>query len=65
MKVSIGGRTYYAETEPIVLILSDSDKRDITNMDPACSTIGFFPDTDEWEDDEKCRAFLDAEENEE
>lgn len=37
MKIKIGDKTYTSEGQPIMAILSDSDKENIKNMSPECS----------------------------
>ena len=43
MKVKIGDKIYDSEKEPIVVVLSDSDKMNITNMLPHCTKYCSFP----------------------
>ena len=50
MKVKVGDTIYDADNgdgtcNPIMLILSDRDKLNISNMDPSCSKYAMFPDT--------------------
>jgi len=44
MKVKIGEITYDSEVEPIMIILTDSDKSNIKNMHPECYRYIIFPD---------------------
>lgn len=48
MKVKIKGRIYDSEKEPVMVILSDEDKRNISAMPPDSSKYASFPDSDEW-----------------
>jgi len=43
MKVKIDGEVYDAESEPIMLILSDEDKKNIANMLSHCTKYCAFP----------------------
>lgn len=45
MKVKIGDTIYDAEQEPIMVILSDSDKKNIQNMLPECTKYCAYPET--------------------
>lgn len=44
MKVKIGNKIYNAEEEPIMLMLSDEDKKNIANMLPECKIYCAYPD---------------------
>jgi hypothetical protein len=44
MKVKIGNKIYDAETEPVMLILTDQDKGLISSMSKSCSKYLAFPD---------------------
>lgn len=44
MKVKIGDRIYDPEDEPILVILSDTDKANIANMDKTCTMYCSFPE---------------------
>jgi len=44
MKVKIGNTIYDAEDEPIMVILSESDKKNITNMHPDCTKYCQYPE---------------------
>lgn len=43
MKVKVGNKIYDGEKEPVMVILSDQDKRNIANMLPGCSKYVSFP----------------------
>jgi hypothetical protein len=45
MKVKIGDTVYDGEQVPVMVILTDADKRNIANMLPECSKYAAFPDT--------------------
>jgi hypothetical protein len=44
MKVKVGEKIYDSEKEPIMLILSESDKENIYNMLPDAKKYCSFPD---------------------
>jgi len=44
MKAKIGDKIYDSEKEPIMIILSDSDKKNITNMDPEATKYLSYPE---------------------
>ena len=44
MKVKIGNKIYDGETEPVMVILSDSDKQNIKNMLAECTKYACFPE---------------------
>ena len=43
MKVKIGNKIYDSEKEPIMIILNDSDKKNIANMLPECTKYCSYP----------------------
>lgn len=43
MRVKIGDKVYDPNKEPIMLILTDTDKHNIGNMSPECNTYVIFP----------------------
>jgi len=45
MKVKIGNKIYSANDEPIMIILSDNDKENISNMIPMNHKYCVFPET--------------------
>lgn len=49
MKVKIGDKIYDPDQEPILLILTEEDKKNIAEMDPGANKFLMFPDnmTDE------------------
>lgn len=48
MKVKVGDKTYDANTEPIMIILSLDEKEQISNMAPDATKYCVYPNTDEW-----------------
>ena len=48
MKVKIGYKIYDSTEQPIMLILSDSDKENIKNMLPDAEKFCTFPDDEEY-----------------
>ena len=44
MKVKVGAVVYDSERTPIMLILTDGDKRNILEMLPECSKYASFPE---------------------
>ena len=44
MKVKIGDQVYDSNEQPILLILSDQDKENITNMHPDAHKFCSFPE---------------------
>jgi hypothetical protein len=44
MKVKIGDKIYNSDEQPIMIILSDKDKENITNMDKNCTKYCCFSD---------------------
>lgn len=55
MKVKIGEKIYDSSEEPILIVLSDSDKENIKNMIPEATKYCSFPDT---YDLDKIKAFM-------
>ena len=44
MKVKVGNKIFSSENQPIMVILTDKDKGNITNMDPDCTKYATFQD---------------------
>ena len=44
MKIKVGGKIYDGDVEPIMVILTDKDKENITNMAPDAHKYAEFPD---------------------
>jgi len=49
MKVKIGDRIYDSDHQPVMVILSDQDKKNISNMDPKANRYCVYPDGEEWQ----------------
>ena len=47
MKVKIGNKVYNTEDEPIMIVLSDKDKENISNMGELTKYCGYPKDMDE------------------
>lgn len=45
MNVKIGNKVYSSHNEPIMLILSEDDKRNIQNMKPEATIFCVYPDS--------------------
>lgn len=45
MKVKVGNTIYDSNEQPIMVILTDADKRNITNMSPEATKYCEFPDS--------------------
>jgi hypothetical protein len=45
MKVKVGAKIYDSEKEPVMVILSDGDKKNIENMFPECTKFCSYPDS--------------------
>lgn len=44
MKIKVGNKIYDAEDEPIMIILTDKDKKNIKNMLPTATKYCSYPD---------------------
>ena len=44
MKVKIGNTIFDAKEQPLMVILTDQDKKNIANMLPHCTMYASFPD---------------------
>ena len=55
MKVKIGDKIYDSNEEPVMIILSEDDKKNIGNMVPQATKYCSFPDTC---DIEKIKEFM-------
>lgn len=59
MKIKIGDLFFDVKDEPVMIILSEQDKKNIENMCPTCTKYAIFPDG--WlEDEEKMREWMRA-----
>ena len=59
MKVKVGDVVYDVEKVPVMVILSDADKRNITDMPPEATRYASFP-LDSPLDPEKIQRWMDA-----
>jgi len=59
MLVKIGNTVYDSEKEPIMIVLTESDKNNISNMDPRATKYCSFPDG---MDHEEIKKFMKIEE---
>ncbi len=50
MKVKIRDKTYDGENEPVMIILSNQDKKNIANMVKGATKYCVFPGNSEWID---------------
>lgn len=48
MKVKVGNKIYDGENEPIMVILSQDDKYNITNMHPDATKYCSYPKEEKW-----------------
>ena len=44
MKVKVGNKVYDPEEEPVMVILTEQDKKNIANMLPDATKYAMFPD---------------------
>lgn len=60
MKIKIKDKIYDGEIEPVMIILSERDKKNIANMSKDATKYCYFPDTEEWikNDYEKIRQWM-------
>lgn len=63
MKVKVGDKMYSGDEQPIMVILTDGDKRNITNMLPEATKYAEYPDTYDQEEvlrwmEEECRSVM-------
>lgn len=47
MKVKVGDRTYDSQEEPVMVTLTEQDKKNISNMLPSATRYCMYP-SDEW-----------------
>jgi len=45
MKVKVGTKIYDGNEEPVMVILTDQDKKNIANMLPECDRYCMYPDS--------------------
>ncbi len=52
MKIKVGDKVYDGEKEPVMIILSERDKDNITSMDEYNTKYCCYPETEEWTKDD-------------
>ena len=52
MKVKVGDKVYNGEREPVMVILSNGEKKQIAEMHPDATKYCIYPGTDEWTKDD-------------
>ena len=57
MKIKVGNIIINAEDQPVMVILSDHDKKNINNMFPHCTKYACFPD--KWGNKEEMNQWMD------
>ena len=58
MKVKIGDKVFSSENQPIMVILTDKDKENISNMHPNCTKYATFQD--DWGSQQKMLNWMNA-----
>ena len=53
MKVKVGDEVYSGEDQPVMVILTDGDKYNISHMAADATRYAVFPDDLDWSDEEK------------
>ena len=48
MKVKVGNKIYDGEQEPVMVILSEGDKKNIANMHPDATKYCIYPAEEKW-----------------
>jgi len=48
MKIKVGDKIYDGDKEPVMIILSEADKKNISQMSPTATKYCSYPDTPEW-----------------
>lgn len=61
MKVKIGNTVYDSSSEPIMIILSPEDKKNISSMQDSATKYASFPDG--WTDPAQMRAWMKTDQN--
>jgi len=52
MKVKVGDKVYDSAEEPIMVILTDGDKKNIANMSPEATKYCSYPGEEKWTKDD-------------
>jgi len=65
MKIKVGNTIYDGNIEPVMVILSDEDKENISNMTENAYCYCAFPDDEKWQENdyEKIKDFMKIDEN--
>ncbi len=58
MQVKVGDTVYSSEDQPIMVILTDDDKRNIANMLPECTKYAMFQN--DWGDEKAKLSWMDT-----
>ena len=53
MQIKVGDKIYSENDQPIMVILTDADKKNIANMLPECTKYASFPDDTKLTEDEQ------------
>jgi len=48
MKVKVGNKVYDREKEPVMVILTEQDKKNIRDMHPDCTKYCVYPKEEKW-----------------
>jgi len=48
MKVKVGNKVYDGKKEPVMVILSEGEKKQIADMHPDATKYCVYPDTEKW-----------------
>ena len=62
MKVKVGNKVYDGEDQPVIVILTDQDKKNIANIFPECQRYCMYPETKHWigNDNKNIKEWMDA-----
>ena len=52
MRVKVGNKIYDGEKEPVMIIISDGERQQITNMDTGCTKYCVYPSESKWVDND-------------
>ena len=55
MRVKIGEKIYDASEEPIMLVLSQEEKKQISEMENEAMVYCQYPDTEEWKENDNAK----------
>lgn len=48
MKIKIGDKIYDSEKQPVMIIISEEEKKQISNMAKEATKYCIYPDNEEW-----------------